>query len=365
MMQLVRLRWRTSAPAVLPAAPAPRPGRRVSRRVVLWGLGSAAAAHLGLSAALETACPHWRDVEYGHRLGQVRGWGHTRPDRPLVFLLGSSRVQFGISPADMPTGDHPGAPLVYNFGLTAAPPVRVRAAFERLLADGVRPAAVVLEVFPATLGWGEPAEHHLLPIAPQLTAGDLRRAATYCESTAELGRRWAAHRLTPWHSARSNLMNHWAADWVPWPERTDGHWTGCDPHGWRPYPADDITPETRAEWQKRARAAYAPALGAGRVCPPQAVALRAVLRECRRAGIRAALLLTPEGPEFRSWYSAGTTAAVSAFVDELRTEFAAPVFAAPADLPETDFADSHHLLRAAARRYSRRLWADGLREWLA
>src|SRR4051812_13621883 len=113
---------------------------RRARRTVVGFLAGCLAASLGLSLALETARPEWREPEYGHKLHQLR----HRADDPVV-ALGSSRVLNGLRPTLLP----PGSPAVFNFGLTRHGPVLQHAALERLLRDGVRPRAVTLELFPA------------------------------------------------------------------------------------------------------------------------------------------------------------------------------------------------------------------------
>ncbi len=49
----------------------------------------------------------------------------------------------------------------------------------------------------------------------------------------------------------------------------------------------------------------------------------------------------------------------------LSDELGCPVFEAPTDYAEEDFADGHHLLRPAARRFSRELAARHIGPWLA
>ncbi|MEJ5276454.1 MAG: hypothetical protein WHU94_11145, partial [Thermogemmata sp.] len=43
-----------------------------AKRSLLGGMLLVALLHLGLAGLLETACPHWRDPEFGHRLHQLR-----------------------------------------------------------------------------------------------------------------------------------------------------------------------------------------------------------------------------------------------------------------------------------------------------
>src|SRR5437868_4991315 len=174
-----------------PAAPS---SRRRSRSVVLGGTAFILAALAGMAVAVETAVPQWRDPEYGHRLRQVRHWRQTRPDRPLVVAIGTSRSQMGLSPADMGFADAPGSPVVYSFGQAGAGPLQLLLTFRRLLDDGVRPDFLLIELFPASLAADGPAEVQLEPWLPRLGAGDVRRLAPYCDDPAALRRAWAPNR---------------------------------------------------------------------------------------------------------------------------------------------------------------------------
>ena len=65
----------------------------------------------------------WRDPEFGHRLPASRT--RTRiADRPLVLILGTSRAQNAFDPSAMGFGDEPGVPRAFNYGQSAAPPLK-------------------------------------------------------------------------------------------------------------------------------------------------------------------------------------------------------------------------------------------------
>jgi hypothetical protein len=329
--------------------------RRKARATVFCGVGFVLAALLGMAAAVETAAPHWRDPEYGHRLRQVRALRAAHPGRPLVVALGSSRTQMGVSPADMGLADEPGSPLVYSFGRSGAGPLLQHLTFRRLLDDGVKPDFLLLEIFPAVLVADGPAEGQLRDHIPRLSAGDLRRLAPYCDDPAALRRAWTESRANSWYSLRLTLMSHWLPGWLPWPHRFDFQWTMLDARGWNPHPCDVVPAAERSKGTDRVRRLYQPMLADYRIGRTTDRVLRDLLGDCRSAGIPAALYLTPEGPAFASWYTPAARAAVDAYVAGLSAEYGVPVFDAAGGFAEDEFADSHHLLKRGAARFSREL----------
>ncbi|MBX9623542.1 MAG: DUF1574 domain-containing protein [Gemmataceae bacterium] len=361
-------RWRDDAgrrPALRKQeAHAPRSPRHRARSALVLGFCLIVVAQIGLTAAVETVRPQWRDPEYGHRLHRLRELRAAHPDRPLVVAIGSSRTQMGVSPADMGLADEPGSPVVFNFGQAGAGPLHQLLTVRRLLDAGVKPDYLLVEFFPGALVVDGPAEDVMRAWGPRLGLGDARRLGPYCADADALRRRWAADRLAPWHSLRLSLMSHWRPRWVAWPQRLDFQWEMMDRWGFTAYPIDPVPEAKRADGLRLAREQYAPYLGAYRIGATSDRALRDLLGLCRAEGIPAALYLTPEGPEFRAWYAAETRGAVAAYRAGLAAEFGVPVWAAGDDFGEDQFADGHHLLRAGAARFSRRL-ADHVRTWSA
>ena len=340
--------------------PAPRSPRRRARSVLVVGFLLIVAAQVGLTAVVETAKPEWRDPEYGHRLRRLRQARRDHPGRPLVVAVGSSRTQMGVSPADMGFPDEPGSPLVFNFGQAGAGPVHQLLTARRLLADGVKPDYLLVEFFPGALVVDGPADEVLRAWGPRLGLADLGRVAPDAADPGGLYRRWAADRVAPWYALRLPLMSHWRPRWLPWDRRVDFQWDGMDPRGFTPYPHPDVPPEKRADGLRQARDQYARYLGDFRLGAASDRALRDLLALARDEGIPVALYLMPESPAFRAWYAPATRAAIADYLPTLGV----PVFDAADGFGEDDFADSHHLLRPAAARFSRRLADDHLRGWV-
>src|SRR5690242_12739591 len=90
-------------------------GRRAAR-----ALGAAAACFLAGQLALGLAVERWlpgvRDPEYAAKVERLRARRAEAPGRPLVLVLGSSRVQMGLR-AGTVAAEGGGRPaLVFNFG---------------------------------------------------------------------------------------------------------------------------------------------------------------------------------------------------------------------------------------------------------
>jgi hypothetical protein len=171
-------------------------------------------------------------------------------------------------------------------------------------------------------------------------------------------------RLNAWHGQRLAVMSHVAPDWLAWQQRLDHYWLSTDPFGFRPYPvhkADEMRESRAADM----RGLYEWPVRALRVGASSDRALRGLVSDCRAAGVPIAFFLTPESPTFRSWYTAESRAALSAYLRALSAELGCPVFAAPEDYAEGDFADGHHMLPHAAARFTRHLADTHLRPWLA
>lgn len=337
---------------------------RAARSAVLSGLALLLLSHLGMAVLVETAKPEWRDPEYGHRLAQIRTLTRAHPSRPLMLAVGSSRTQMGVSPADMALPDEPGSPVVYNFGQAGAGPLQILLTTRRLLDDGVRPAFLLVEILPAGLIADGPAEQQLRTWAHRLEAADLRRLGPYCDNPAILRRQWAENRANSWYTLRLTLMSHWRPSWLPWQQRQLFLWESLDPNGWMPYPYATVTDDERTRGLERVRKQYHETLTHFRIGAMADRALRDLIALSRERGIRMAFYLMPEGPAFQGWYPPDVRLMVAAYFAGLSRETGVPVFDASAGFGEEEFADGHHILRAGAARYSRRLADEYLRGWV-
>ena len=84
-------------------------------------------------------------------------------------------------------------------------------------------------------------------------------------------------------------------------------------------------------------------------------ALRDLLASCRKEGVPTALVFTPEGPAFRSWYTPESMRDVQRFIEQLSRQYAAPIIDCREWIEEHGFLDSNHLLTDGGARFADRL----------
>jgi hypothetical protein len=318
---------------------------------------------LGMNVALDTVKPEWRDPEYGHRVKQLRRLHRAEPGRPLVVVLGSSRTQMGFAPSLLGTGTGPTDPLVYNLSQAGCGPLHELLNLHRLLADGVTPDFLLVEVLSPVLAGDGPAEQVLK--AERLSLADVRRAEPYCRDSAELWESWAKARALPWYTLRQYLMSHWQGGLLHWSHRHDFMWKKLEPDGWLPYFYDTVSDADRAAKLAEAKAQYAGYFaGEFRVAPLPDRVYRDLLAVCRDRGIRVGFVVMPESPTFRAFYPPAARTAVADYLAGLTRDHGVPVFDARDWLPDGAFADGHHLMRHGAEAFSRRFGTECAGPWL-
>jgi hypothetical protein len=323
-----------------------------------------AAVTLALAVAAETVKPEWRDPEYGHRLRAAKRWQRERPDRPLVAVLGSSRAQMDVSPAAMDFPDQPGSPLVYNFGYRRADPILVWLQLARLLDDGVRPRAVLVMLSDDEIRSAQPPDEVVRLWESRFSIADLRRLEPYADEPDAFRQRGGTRR-NPWVARRPALVTELPDGWRVGDLIHTGAWERMDRHGFSPFPMKIITPVTRAAVMDSLRQFHA-ALVDTELPPPISVRVyQDLIARCRTAGIAVAACWAPDSPSGRAVYTSQASATREARARVLAAAIGVPVFPAPDELTDDDFADGYHLCASGARKYSRWLAEAHLKPWLA
>jgi hypothetical protein len=352
---------------------------------MLWGLGSFVFLQLGLAVAIELWLPQFRAPYYAPKAARLeqrlcegsgckqgmfrfilegipffrRTWPQTAPEAKLILVLGSSRTADGFRGADLegPLSREMGVPVIaFNFGLPGAGPLTELLTLKRLLANGVRPDLVVIEVLPPLLAGQEPvasAELGRFP-ATGLWLSEFEFVQHYGGPASEQRRDWWEAWPIPCYAQRQAILSCLAPAWLPYQYRRDW-FRNIDDSGWVDSPLRDLSPERRRLAVEHARLDYAPILEHFQLGGPACQALRDLLALCRQEDIRTALLLMPEGTEFRSWYPPRTRLAIEAFLQGLSGKFNAPVIDAREWIADDDFSDSHHLQPEGAAKFTERL----------
>ncbi len=337
------------------------PRRRIcvtdARRSVLWLLAIVLLSHLALAVSMETWAVHWRDPEYGRKLLRLRSLSEVAPDRPLVLILGSSRVSMGVRPAVLQDSESSAStePLLFNASLVGSGPVMELLCLRRLLTDGIRPAAVIVEVWPPfQLQSGAQKEQRRLDVN-RLRRDDLPTLANYFDDLDQTRRdmRWA--RLVPWFTHRFYLMSQTVPTMLPWNHRRDFCWAGMDEFGWLPGLEDDPDPVKRKARVDKASTFYAPILADWHPDPQGDQALAELLDTCREHRIPVSLILLPESSEFRALYSDSSRQNVEAWLNKWRNAYGVPVFDCRTWVDDVRLLDGFHLTREGAAEFTRRL----------
>jgi hypothetical protein len=337
--------------------------RTRARGVVLWGALGFVALQLGLAVAIE--CGDWgfRDPWYQHKIVHLRRQWHARnhgdssSSAKLVVMLGSSRTGNGLKgtrfeeEAYFALGERW---TTGNLVALAGGPVLELIQFRRLLAEGIRPDFVLIEVTSWFLS--EPVHEAGVIKSARLAWSDFD-CLDQCAlpNRADLRRGWWSEWGSPWYAHRFSILSELAPMFLPGVLQQT--WSAhCDRTGW----VEQVrNPAATAEDSRAAMKMYgkvfAPSVRNYRPTEPGPKGLRAILEECRRRNIPAALVRMPEGSQVRAWYSPAANAGVKTVLAELQSEFGVAVIDASEWIADDGFADQIHLYSDGADAFTRRL----------
>jgi hypothetical protein len=337
---------------------------RQSRSALAWGFGTFLLLQLGLAGTLYLWWPEVGDPEcYYKKERLVSRYRHSPGPTTSVWMLGSSRTAAGFQARILEErlAREVGQPAIaFNLGLTGAGPIVEMVALKRLLAEGIRPDLLLIEVLPPLFAdpASQPIEGNWLA-APRFQLGELSLVERYGLGGKQMRRDWYTSLLVPWYSQRFNLLSRVMPAWLPWQLRKDW-FLHIDDSGWIASPQVVATPDMHRRAVKRTQEEYAPMLANARLEGHACQALRDILDLCRHEGIRTALVLMPEGTEFRQLYTPPMWQQIQAYLDGLRREYQTPLINARQWIADEDFADSHHLLPRGGAAFTERLGGEVL-----
>ncbi len=338
-----------------------RRSQRSCRTALLWGVGAFLALQVGFGLALERWWTRLRDPEYAVKLGSLRARLAGRgPGRPLVVLLGSSRVGVNVRPQDLLPWPGPpaGAPLVFNAALCRSDPVLEYLMLRRLLAEGIRPDWLLVEVTPECFN---DVSHPPDTVQPhRLRRGECRWVRPYFADPAVLDRAWREVRLCPAYGYRFTTWACLAPSLLP-PDLAffASDWRGLDGEGWLNMPRfrDLGDPVYHTNLLAMVRGTFASGFQHFRPRPASDRALHALLAYCRRKHIRVVLMRMPD--LFRGDYAPAARTEIAEYVRGIARAYKTPVADMRAWAADTDFYDGVHLthpgVRAFTQRFGRKL----------
>jgi hypothetical protein len=293
-----------------------------------------------------------RDPEYAAKETRLLARLAESPDRPLILVLGSSRTFLALQAGRVQEALGPEPPLVFNFGLTGAGPLRQWLVYQRLRASGVRPAFVFLEVLPPLFNraGGVNQEDWWLD-GEQLTLGEIRAVTPWHSHPARLLRSWARSRLAP--AFRHHGLGPALGEPVSSSE-IGSELLRVDEHGWFEGFARPLSPQESRRRTEIAHHQYRDNLGDFRLASQPLRALEDLISCCRREGVPIALMLLPEGSRFRGWCSPAMISGYESWLTEFCRRENLPLVDARRWIGDEGFWDGHHLYAAGAVRFSER-----------
>ena len=321
---------------------------------------------LGLGIAAEWVL-YLKDPGYADKERKLARLAAETPGAPTVEMLGSSRACAGFEAGRVRDQLAPVVgrkAVAFNFGIPASGPVTHLVYLRRLLADGHRPDLLLLEVLPPMLADIPPAvDAAPAPNEARFLFGDrLRRAEAetviaYGFPADTVRSRWRQSVLVPWYALRLPLLGRVAPSALPWHLRFDWSRTG-DEFGWAAPPLLTVTREQYEEGLTRAIGEYRDILADLHPNGGAARGLADLLALCREQQLPVKLVLMPEAVEFRALYPPEAVVRVDQFLTRLCQAYGCERVDAREWLPDSAFADGHHLLKPGAAAFTDRLTQD-------
>jgi hypothetical protein len=324
------------------------------RSALIWGIGFFLMAQLSLTVVIEEWRPEWNDPEYGYRLRYLRRRIKEEPQRPLLVVLGSSRIGNGFEADCLPPASWKGGqgPIVFNMSMAGGTATCELLILKRLLAVGIHPRWAVIEVLPPLLNWERISlAKRDFPLAPnRLRWGDLEILDRYAPQHSWYRYwNWFRSNLIPSYSNRFSIMSVVRRRY------------SVSPQGWIRFPFPSVTREQYEKYFKVASEAYGPTLVNFRIAPEADRLFREILDVCRQNGISViGLLRMPESTDFRKLYSPEASRVIDTYLKGLCEEYGTESIDASQWLSDDCSADGHHMLAHGAERFTLRLWDEVL-----
>lgn len=237
---------------------------------------------------------------------------------------------------------------VYNFGIPGSSALMELVALKRLLAAGVQPDYVLIEVLSPFLSGCPPLDPQRFS-PPRFSLAELPLIRRYTGYYSRV--RWWDGRLAPCYSHRWAILRCLAPAFA-----IDDPWT----QGIGPFDAagagrlpDAVRCEARfrqgLEMTERSYGAYRNGF---RRDAPFCRILAETLELCRAAGIQASLVMMPEASEVRDWHDGAVQREMLTFLNELALQHGATVVDAQGWIEDRGFLDGIHLVASGADQFT-------------
>jgi len=311
---------------------------KASRRALGWACFAVLLSQLVLGVVTDQIAVPVRDPEFACRESQLRALRAMYPDRKVVVLLGTSRTMLGINACRLTQS---GTNLCYNFGMPAAGPTRQLLTWRRLVASGLKPDAVAIEILPALhthdgqklfeSRWSDPS---------RLSFDEMRQLVPSYAQPMRGAIRWGVSRLAPFVRYSPTTYRQYLASGEAYvapssegiPSDEFGWRQGFSIHGWEDSHREKAT---RMLLRQYRRACEDP-----RPAPGEPM-LEVLLDELCTAGVPAVVFTMPESSAFHL-QAMKVEPAVSR-VKAACQQHEVPFVDLRREMPDEAFYDGHHL----------------------
>lgn len=277
----------------------------------------------------------------------------------VIVQLGSSMTMFGLDARrveDRLAADLSRPVVVHNLGVPGLGPVGARLYFERMLAEGIRPDLLILDVVP-NLVCPHPADGGVVErqwFSPhRLRRHELSfmiRHGFPADSAFE----WWKGSLVPFHTHRMSLVSAIAPKFLRFQDQVD--WgRAADTNGFIPNRFPAQTKQHREDWVRKELGPNATLLSSLNVDSLAGTAIREIAAVAKREGILFQAVLMPSTSEIREVYDRQRMADLRGFLEELCGDVGVRLIDALDWVPDEDFLDVHHMGPSGAVVYSDRL----------
>ena len=315
------------------------------------------ALWLGLQWVLDER-PQLRDPSYHGKVTFLADRLDKAGPEPLTIVaLGSSRTACYFNPTAFEsefaavTGR---SCIAHNIARPANGPVGQSLQLRRLLNRGIRPDVVIVELTPCMTGELKGIYAEYVAIHPTtVTRKEVEFLTELGYADDGFRELWNKEHLNPYHSFRFQLIGQIQPKWSP-PGVVRYTRKPSRPTGWEPI----IAKMQQGDYEKNLAAAkegFYERVQGDDIAPQARAAFNCIFETCRKQGIVAVAVFSPESTEFRDWYTAGSHERVIAMRALAYEGTGGNVFNTVDWLPNHYFSDGHHVMPDGADVYSARL----------
>jgi hypothetical protein len=247
-----------------------------------------------------------------------------------------------------------GGPMLFNLSLAGSGSVMELMTLRRALADGAKPAAVVLEYWPAFLRADGPYREEGRIDLGRLRPVDVPTVREYYEDPAATEAKMWGLRTCPLYSHRKSLLNQSCGSWLPYTSRSDLLFGKIDPWGWLPG-RESATDAEKVAAMRSVGDYYRPLFADYQISPTSDRALRTAIAECRAAGLPVALTYLPESAAFRDLIPPEAASRAATHLRTILNDTGVPLIDGRTWVSDDELPDGFHLTQDGAAEFTRKL----------